>query len=536
MFWTKEIPKIDRSDFIVGSLLSFFVIIGTFPPNNWSYSIGIDPPLFWVFNHLFENGLNGGRHIIFPHGPLAFFMYPLTENILIAIVVSSGLKALLVFSTLFLLYDLNKYQKWFVVLIFTFIVSGLSNFNHLLLANLLILYCNYYQKPHFIFKLAALLLTAFAFYVKAYVAIVSGTFLFSFLVYQVFIEKQVKRSLIDGIVFCAFALGFWLFMYGTPKGVVQYVWGMMHLAQDNSSAAAYYPENNWFFLALSLSGMISLFVLNCNKKTTFFTILVGLSLFASWKHGMAREDFFHIKGLLIYLIICLSVFLLFIRKNTILNGILFILTIGFFAANIPNSFNYQKPELKTPTAKHFFEFITSFDDLKQASDASSYNNSKTNVLPQHMRDSIAQSSVDIYPWDYSIAAVNKLNWHPRVVIQSYAAYTSWLDKQNSNHFSSSSAPEYLVWERQKVTQDFNNNSLNSLDNRYLLNDEPQTILQLISRYRLVSSDDKFDLYKLRKHPISFRPKHILTEESGWGDWINVHLCIKSSLPFVSKSC
>ena len=31
-----------------------FVSIGTFPDNDWSFSVGIDPPLAWLYNYTFE--------------------------------------------------------------------------------------------------------------------------------------------------------------------------------------------------------------------------------------------------------------------------------------------------------------------------------------------------------------------------------------------------------------------------------------------------------------------------------------------------
>lgn len=367
----------------------------------------------------------------------------------------------------------------------------------------------------------ALFLTGFAFYVKAYVAIISGTFLFSFLIYQGLRSKEIRKSLIDALVLCGIIFGFWLLMFGSPKGLFRFFWGMLHLAQDNSSAAAYYPQNNWFYLSLSLLGIVLLFIINKNLKARFFFILVGLSLFASWKHGMAREDFFHVKGLLTYLMICLFSFLLFVRKKNVLNGMLVLITLGCFALNIPNSMNYQKPKIELFSARNFIAFISDFEELKRQADKNSYQQSASNLMPQEMLDSIGGSTVDIYPWDYSIAAVNKLNWKPRVVIQSYAAYTSWLDKQNAKHFSGKAAPEYLVWEKKKITQDHNKNDYNSLDNRYLLNDEPQTILQIISQYKLVSSNKKFALYQLRNKPIEFQVKPLLKTESSWGEWIKV---------------
>lgn len=62
------------------SLLAIFAILIAFPKPDLDITIGIDSPLAWVFNYLFDNELIKGKNIIFPHGPLAFFMYPKGDN------------------------------------------------------------------------------------------------------------------------------------------------------------------------------------------------------------------------------------------------------------------------------------------------------------------------------------------------------------------------------------------------------------------------------------------------------------------------
>lgn len=192
-----RIPNLSLADSFRGLLFALLVIIGTFPENQWSYSTGIDPPLFWVFNHLFETDLNIGQHIIFPHGPLAFFMYPLSPNILLATLVTSLLKALLIFNLVFLLSETKSPAKWLAVLAFAYLVSLVANFNQLLLANIILLYCNYFQQNYKPYKFVAFLLTAFAVYVKAYVAIVSGTLFFTFIIYYFIKQKSIRNTLTD---------------------------------------------------------------------------------------------------------------------------------------------------------------------------------------------------------------------------------------------------------------------------------------------------------------------------------------------------
>ncbi len=504
-----------------GLMLAVLVVIGTFPENVWSYSIGIDPPLFWVFNHLFETGLNAGRHIIFPHGPLAFFMYPLSENILLATLVSSVLKGLLVFNVFFLFNHSKTQAKWLAAFLFAWLISMIADFNHLVLANIILFYCNYFQTENKAYKFSAFILTAFAFYVKAYVAIVSGTLFFGFVVYYFFETKRFKQLLFDGFSVLGFIVLFWLLMFGTLRGLPNFIWGMAHLAQDNSSAAAYYPENNWLVLAFFFLSLIAIFIFNKGKKSHFFAILIALSLFASWKHGMAREDMFHTKGFLIYILTCLATFILFIQRNYTKNLALNVVALLLFSVNMKNAANYYSYKYELFSVNNFVEFVRDFDKLKEKSISFSKQKTAQNRLPESILDTISDSNVDIYPWDYSIAGINNLNWQPRVVIQSYATYTSWLDAQNAKYFTTEQAPDFLIWENQKTTVDVNNCDLNSLDNRYLLNDEPQTILQLMAYYDRSVSTDKFTLYKKRKMPVAFVQTNIEKTESTWNKWIPV---------------
>ena len=74
----------EKKKYISLFVLALFVVIFSFPEIDFGFDIGIDPPLKWLYNHLFSAGLLAGKSIVFPHGPLAFFMYPLAQNFLLA--------------------------------------------------------------------------------------------------------------------------------------------------------------------------------------------------------------------------------------------------------------------------------------------------------------------------------------------------------------------------------------------------------------------------------------------------------------------
>ena len=516
-----SITKIQIANFFGCMLIGILVIIGTFPENEWTFSCGIDAPLIWVFNYLFENNPGLGKHIIFPHGPLAFLMYPTPDNILLTVLLLSVLKFILVFSTANLLSNEKKFIQWIVTALVAYGFSIIGNVNTLILINIILLYCNYFISKKNGVKYIAFFLTSLSLYIKAYVAIVSGIFFFSFIAYWFYTEKNIKQLLIDCSCLLGSMLLLWMLMYGSVTGLPEYVWGMIQLAQDNSSAASYYPYNNWWVLTLFFLLFAGVFWINRTKKTAYYLCIILLGLFATWKHGMAREEIFHVQGLFIYIILCLLVFILFQKKKIYLSIGLSIAAVYAFSVNKKNSIGYVPINYDICRAGNFIDFITDFQELKDKSEASSLQNIAVNKLPDKVRTKISTATADAYPWDYSIIKANNLNWQPRIVIQSYAAYTPWLDAQNAHHFNSNQGADYLIWELKKLSTDVNEGDMNSIDRRYLPNDEPQTILELIKGYDYFYSDKKFLVVKKRAKPLSV-VKHIIGQSlSTWGQWINV---------------
>lgn len=507
---------------ILGCLLiGVFIVIVTFPDNEWIYSKGIDEPLMWLYNYVFENNLSLGKHIIFPHGPLVFFTYPGQENILLATGVAALLKILLTFLVYLLLAQEKKIILWPATLVVSYGLLIVSGFLQFVLIDILLLYCYFFISGKPVFKILAFLLTAFCLFVKAYVAVISGVFFVSFVAYYFFTSKKIKPVFADGCTLLGFILVFWLMMYKSFNGFFSYLWGLVNLAQDNSSGAAYFPYNNWFLLILFFIALITIFLLNRTPKAIFYFVLAGFSLFAAWKHGMAREDLSHTRSFFVYVMIFLIIFILFVKNKIYINtGISLIACIILFM-NLRNAIGYAPWEPDWFRAGYFFEFISDFSTLKENAVIASQQNIEPNKLPEPMRKQIGNASTDVYPWDYSIIAANNLNWQPRVVIQSYAAYTSWLDSMDAAHFNSESAPEYLVWEKDKVTADVNGGDFNSIDSRYLLNDEPRTMLELIRHYDFSADDKKFLVLKKRSEPLSLSVEPAGTLETTWDEWIPV---------------
>lgn len=500
--------------------MALIIAIFSFPEIELTYNIGIDPPLKWLYNHLFSEGLLAGRDIIFPHGPLAFFMYPLAENFILSIAVTILLQIVFVFQ-LYKLFDKNKWQYWLLTAVLAWFIFSLSNFNQLIISNISAAYLLYLKNSKPLPKYWGLVLTAFAIYIKAYVAIIAGTLTFSLLAIDYFQTKNYKRILSDTAITLATTLLFWIFLYGTPGGFINYCIGMFHLAGDNSAAAAFHPTNNWLLILPFLIGCFTLPFLQKTIEGKMFGFLFLLAFFAAWKYGMAREDYSHVKTYLFFVTVSMILFLVYNRKNLLINIPVLIVLVFLFILNMKNVENPEPLTLNYSGIGNFSKFISNYSEIKEKSEKQNLENIAINRLTEEIRNRIGNATVDIYPYDYTIVAANRLNWKARPVIQSYAAYTSWLDKRNATHFTGSDVPEYFVFGLNNITTDLNGGQLESIDNRYLLNDEPQTLIELIRNYNPIYSDANFLVYLRRNQPLEILSAITNTQSAKWNEWIAI---------------
>jgi len=510
----------DKNKYAGLFFMALVIAIFSFPEVDLGYDIGIDPPLKWLYNYLFATGLSAGKSIIFPHGPLAFFMYPLAENFMLAVLVTFILQVVFVFQ-LFSLVGGDKKYRWLLTAVLSWFIFSISNFNQLVISNVSVACLLFLKNGKLSYKYWGILLTAFAFYVKAWVAIITGTLTVSMLVISFIRNKNYKQLLLDLAVLLGTMYLLWIVMYGSLSGFFGYCTGMFHLAGDNSAAAAYHPDNNWWLVVpLVLVAFVLPFIKRTRDSKTFGFLFL-LSFLAAWKYGMAREDYFHVRTYLFFLVVSMALFVVYKRKDWLLNSSVVVAAAVLFILNMKNAENPQPFTFHYAGISNFVKFATSYADIKKASEEQNLKNIESNRLPVAVREKIGQATVDVYPWDYTIIAANQLNWKVRPVIQSYAAYTSWLDGKDARHFAGAEAPEYFIFDLNKVTFDLNGDKLESIDNRYLLNDEPQTMLQLLKNYRRVYSDKNFLVFRRTKRPEDIHPSDTKVQTGKWFEWITV---------------
>jgi len=515
--------KVERASELLSYLgLAVLLVILCFPELDLTFTSGIDPSLAWLFNHLFESGTALGRNIIFPHGPLAFVMYPLYNNIEAAVLINAIIKVHLCLNVLFLIRarENNRWIEGFFICV-AFLVS--LNFNLLLIGLQLSSYLLYLKKGNNYFLAIAFLATVFALYIRVYVAILTSLITLSFLIYHYINYKNQKKIILWCGSIVVLIVFFWVIISDNITGIVRYFYGMFQLSQDNSSAVSYYPDNNWWLLSAFLISITLMPLVPRSKKGVLFSSFTLLAVFAAWKHGMSREDIYHTRNLFLFIFMIYTLYIVYNRKHLLRNIILLTLALFAFEINISSLHGYVTKTYKLPGIANFIDFTLNHSDIKEKAKKISLKNIQSKILPDTMLNIIGNSSIDIYPWEYTYLAANNLSWVPRPVIQSYASYTSWLDRQNALHFESNEAPEFIIWELNKETKDINGGRLESIDNRYLLNDEPNTIYSIFKNYEVVFKSYDLLLYKKSsKEQLGYK-KETGSVVGSWNKWIEVPL-------------
>jgi hypothetical protein len=113
-----------------------------------------------------------------------------------------------------------------------------------------------------------------------------------------------------------------------------------------------------------------------------------------------------------------------------------------------------------------------------------YDQAKIRMLPENIKQKIGNGTVDIIPWESSLIILNKLNYAPRPIIQSYQAYNGSLDKINANRYLRANAPEFVLY------------NINSIDKHYHFFDDTYLKEALYSKYTIIDTFRSCNEYML----------------------------------------
>lgn len=501
-------------------LISLIVFIFTFPEIDPSFGPGIDSPLAWAYNYLFAYDVEIFPQMVFPHGPVAFIMYPLPfgNNLDIAFWVLSITKIIFIY-TLLRLGSTVAPDKWLLQVALVIMLAEILHINLILTgtAAAALMIFHFTEKRWWL--IIPVVFTVIGLYTRASIGITNSIIMVSYAVIYVYQKKDYKLPLYTIGSFAVLLALFWLMVYGSFEGFFTYFNGTLQLTGGSSAATSYYPDNNWWLLGIAIVLFFALPFIAKNKTVSFAYGLFGLSIFAVWKHGMSREDLLHARGFFCYLVLFFTLILLALDEHKKRYFIIMGIILGLVYKNLTVTSDYREYHPEIWSVNQFWHWLNDRDAIGEEAMRQSLTAVSVHKLPDEMVNRIGNTAVDVYPWDFSFIPANNLKWHPRIVPQAYAAYTPWLDKQNADYFETHKGAEFIIWD---MTEDRWGGNFAGIDDRYVLNNEPQSILKILDNYTVVSKCNKAILFEKDKGDHVGETKttgELITTQ--WNQWVKV---------------
>lgn len=500
-------------------VLALFIALLSFPFLPLHFVPGIDGPLPWVYNYFADGHFSTGQFILFPHGPLAFFLYPLNVgNNLLVYALIRIIVSMLVSLLLFKQRSNAEASDLLLPFLLSLLINALADFQILLFVLSFLAIWQYQRTGTRSFLVLAVLASVFNLYIKSYGGVVNVLLLSGVSAYYVIKLKKYLWSLkVAGLYLVVFVV-VWLLLYHNLQGLYDFLRAQIELSSDNSEAAAYYQVNNWWLISASLLSIIVMPFFTRSKETRLAWLWMLLPLFGAWKHGMTRGDNPHVLGFLAVMTIAVLIVFFVARETKLVFWISGLSALSFFSLYMATTAKYNDfaPQLDLALVKpyNFYRLLDRSQVSKSINDSICLELNKTDRLPDSLIRLIGNKSVDVFPCNQSIIAMNKLNWSPRPSIHSYASYTSWLDRKNADYYDSDRAADFFIWQT-----DMMGGRYGSIDQRYVLNDAPQALLRFYCNYQLIYRDQKLALYRKRTMALPLVQTEIIKDLSiTFGEW------------------
>ena len=445
--------------------------------------LGIDVSWAIAFNYAFSKGWDFGRDIVYTYGPLSFFAtrcgYGISRWAFLAFDLMMVLNFFMVFRN-YLSEAIDKFLGLITVffvclLIRTFIGVGIT----WILLFLVYFWVNRsYDKFKPLSFCYAGFLSGLSFFIK-----LNGGFI-GILIYLTALanlqyHRKIKPAQTLSLLFIPFifiGIGSVLLnvsLTGYIAGAYEMIKGYNEVMYLNEP----YPgaKNGVFilFILMGVAYLISAYLLFRQKK--FQLVVLALTpiiyLFILLKQATIRCDIQHLLEFHLYapLILLTTGVLYHTRKSRrVYQRFTFLV---FVFALLINSGNVHLENFFTQRFRNIPLYIK---DFIHASDKNHLTQQSKRYIPQRVLQAIGNHSIDIIPWDVEYLLQHKLNYQPRPVFQSFAAYTPYLQELNAESVKKK-APSFLIYD------------YDATDGRYPFNEECLSNLFILKNYTLADT-------------------------------------------------
>lgn len=515
-----------KTEFVPLFVITAAILLFTFPVIFPDYGPGIDPSYQWGLNWLFVHDYQTLIRLVYPFGPLAFLRIPTYEgaNFIIFMIFIFFLKVgfVLLGFRVSKIDDVKRigddgFTRWFVPAVFLTIASYFANVDLLIVFNCLFLCLITLQERKWWPFVMASILSALAIFIKVSIGINAMTIVLISVIIGILFNREVRFTISQLLIILFVWLVSAFAVLHHPATVWHWLTGVFHLVFGYGALSLTY-NNKVFCLVLFLTTTLTMMCIVSSKSAKYASMMLAIPLFAFWKHAIMREDVFHYFGLVNFIVVLWMIIALLEERRkalVLLLGSVSILSLMLNASDM-ELYHYKNNKEFCGVANFTNPYFHYHKYVKNAQDYTEWLLLQRQ-LPDSMRQAIGESTIDIYPYEFSYAAQNKLNWQPRVALGS--ALSRELETRSTKNFSSGEeAAQFVLMHFED--DPYGGHSV-SIDNHYFMNDEPELIRNLLSHYRLAMHTDQLLLLVHTGKEALGKPKMGKPFTVRWDDWVEV---------------
>jgi hypothetical protein len=499
--------------------LTFIIAVISFPGVSPEYDGSYDGSAYWGLNYLFANDVSSFNNLIFPWGPLSFLKVPVVmgNHVLFAIITLSIFWVTFIYLTLLLAKKVsqNRFPFAFIVVLIMAMFFQLDQAIITIVAVSLLI--NNFNKS-WIWIIIAAITASIGMYIKANIGIISYTIIASQLLYDLVYLKNYKQFFINVLIILIAILIPGIIIFHSISATFIYFINVLKLTFSYSGTQSLFPENNFFVLipAILLFFIFPFLVKDKNVRKAY--AILFLSFFINWKYAISREDLPHYSSLYTFIVLGFGIFIIYAEKVRFRQIILPLIIFSLFYLNMTFFPYFSGRNIEYSRISRINDCFFNLSSFEEFSLAESKSYSAVNILESSILKEISNSTVDVYPWNLAYISENNLNWKQGRQLL-YLAYSSSIDNETAADFSIKNGPDYLIF------HSFNNRyngTLGSLDNRYMLNDEPNTILAILNNYLFVREIPNGAILYKKLENSRFNENVVIKKENvNWSEWITI---------------
>lgn len=506
---------------------AMFFLSGTSRANYWSLEHAWNAVLEYATRH----ELQFGRDVVFTYGPLGFLNGSIGQGLLVPqrILFAFAWCGVISWSVICVARKLPNPARYVFlawVLLFSYVMP-LEQHAYLVMAyGCMVLMGDVLQYKTeavvYLITFVALSLIKFTFFLAAVVSLAICC------VVQAG-KGNVKLAAGMAACFAGVFLVFWRVSGQQVIHVLPWLRGSLEVTAGYTEAMHLVPKQNvlWVCAIAGIAFLAGAVIRTISVQLTFrntgILLVTVLYVFLSWKQGLVRADG-HVMYFIVYLPIAFALLLTEPFKDPLSSSTKWTLDLLFLGVICLCALaaTYQNSRLIRDQITAFPKRIVHNASLilKSPLGECSRKYAATRAPSQEERDIVASMSVpramignatvDVISFHQMAALSNELNYHPRPVIQSYSAYTPYLQELNREFFQSERRPEYILLR------------METIDNRFPTLDEATTLPYILQNYNLVWHDDFMLLLKLRgQEPLDVHLKKIGERKIAFGERLDL---------------